>query len=112
MLLLFRSRSKYPLRGCLKSQICYAYIRENPPSPLKKQGGFIQEKKILVEPQHLATVFNVWALGTMPLLLNRLLSIDPTGSSYPLAGYTTETRSIPTDPPTTNNGNSDLATRG
>lgn len=29
-----------------------------------------------VEPEHLAAVFNVWALGTMPVLLNRLLSID------------------------------------
>jgi predicted transposase YbfD/YdcC len=29
-----------------------------------------------VEPKYLAKVFNVWALGTMPLLLNRLLSID------------------------------------
>jgi predicted transposase YbfD/YdcC len=31
---------------------------------------------IAVEPKYLAAVFNVWALGTMPLLLNRLLSID------------------------------------
>jgi hypothetical protein len=29
-----------------------------------------------VEPKYLAAVFNVWALGTMPLILNRLLSID------------------------------------
>jgi predicted transposase YbfD/YdcC len=29
-----------------------------------------------VEPKYLAAVFNAWALGTMPLLLNRLLSID------------------------------------
>ena len=29
-----------------------------------------------MEPKYLATVFNVWALGTMPLLLNRLLSLD------------------------------------
>lgn len=31
---------------------------------------------LAVEPSSLAAVFNVWALGTMPLLLNRLLSID------------------------------------
>ena len=31
---------------------------------------------LAVEPKYLAAVFNVWALGTMPLLLNRLLSID------------------------------------
>ena len=29
-----------------------------------------------VEPNYLVKVFNVWALGTMPVLLNRLLSID------------------------------------
>jgi predicted transposase YbfD/YdcC len=29
-----------------------------------------------VEPKYLVSVFNVWALGTMPVLLNRLLSID------------------------------------
>jgi predicted transposase YbfD/YdcC len=31
---------------------------------------------IAVEPKYLVTVFNVWALGTMPVLLNRLLSLD------------------------------------
>jgi predicted transposase YbfD/YdcC len=31
---------------------------------------------IAVEPKYLVKVFNVWALGTMPVLLNRLLSID------------------------------------
>jgi predicted transposase YbfD/YdcC len=31
---------------------------------------------ITLEPKYLAAVFNVWALGTMPLLLSRLLSID------------------------------------
>jgi predicted transposase YbfD/YdcC len=31
---------------------------------------------IAVEPTYLVSVFNVWALGTMPVLLNRLLSID------------------------------------
>lgn len=29
-----------------------------------------------VEPKYLAKVFNVWALGTMPVLLNRLLCLD------------------------------------
>jgi hypothetical protein len=31
---------------------------------------------IAVEPKYLVSVFNVWALGTMPVRLNRLLSID------------------------------------
>lgn len=29
-----------------------------------------------VEPENLVAIFNVWALSTMPILLNRLLSID------------------------------------
>lgn len=46
--------------------------------PAKSTPSYSTFRRILlaVEPKYLATVFNVWALGTMPLLLNRLLSID------------------------------------
>jgi predicted transposase YbfD/YdcC len=46
--------------------------------PAKSTPSYSTFRRILlaVEPKYLAAVFNVWALGTMPLLLNRLLSID------------------------------------
>lgn len=47
-------------------------------SPAKSTPSYSTFRRILLElePKYLATVFNIWALGTMPLLLNRLLSID------------------------------------
>jgi predicted transposase YbfD/YdcC len=47
-------------------------------TPAKSTPSYSTFRRILmaVEPKYLATVFNVWALGTMPVLLNRLLSID------------------------------------
>jgi len=51
-------------------------LLELPPAPSTPSYSTFRRILLAVEPQHLATVFNVWALGTMPLLLNRLLSID------------------------------------
>jgi predicted transposase YbfD/YdcC len=51
-------------------------LLELPPAPSTPSYSTFRRILLAVEPRHLATVFNVWALGTMPLLLNRLLSID------------------------------------
>ena len=51
-------------------------LLELPPAPSTPSYSTFRRILLAVEPQHLAKVFNVWALGTMPLLLNRLLSID------------------------------------
>lgn len=46
--------------------------------PAKSTPSYSTFRRILlaVEPSYLAAVFNIWALGTMPVLLNRLLSLD------------------------------------
>ncbi len=47
-------------------------------APAKSTPSYSTFRRIMiaVEPKYLVTVFNVWALATMPVLLNRLLSID------------------------------------
>jgi predicted transposase YbfD/YdcC len=49
---------------------------------------------LAVEPKYLAAVFNVWALGTMPLLLNRLLSIDGKSIKCTVAGGNTSSQNF------------------
>jgi predicted transposase YbfD/YdcC len=46
--------------------------------PAKSTPSYSTFRRIILElePKYLARVFNVWALGTMPVLLNRLLSLD------------------------------------
>ena len=51
-------------------------LLELPPAKSTPSYSTFRRIAIEVEPKYLAKVFNVWALGTMPVLLNRLLSID------------------------------------
>jgi predicted transposase YbfD/YdcC len=53
-----------------------AELLELPPAKSTPSYSTFRRILLAVEPKYLATVFNVWALGTMPLLLNRLLSLD------------------------------------
>jgi predicted transposase YbfD/YdcC len=53
-----------------------AQLLELPPAKSTPSYSTFRRILIALEPKYLAAVFNVWALGTMPLLLNRLLSID------------------------------------
>jgi DDE_Tnp_1-associated len=51
-------------------------LLELPAAPSTPSYSTFRRILLAVEPKHLATVFNVWALGTMPVLLSRLLSLD------------------------------------
>lgn len=51
-------------------------LLELPPAKSTPSHSTFRRIIIAVEPKYLVKVFNVWALGTMPVLLNRLLSID------------------------------------
>jgi predicted transposase YbfD/YdcC len=57
-------------------QVQLEELLELPPAKSTPSHSTFRRILIAVEPKYLAAVFNVWALGTMPLLLNRLLSID------------------------------------
>ena len=64
--------------------------------PAKSTPSYSTFRRILlaVEPKYLATVFNVWALGTMPVLLNRLLSIDGKSIKCTSTGGNTSSRNF------------------
>ena len=51
-------------------------LLELPPASSTPSYSTFRRIMIEVEPKYLVSVFNVWALGTMPVLLNRLLCLD------------------------------------
>jgi predicted transposase YbfD/YdcC len=51
-------------------------LLELPPAKSTPSHSTFRRIMIAVEPKYLVKVFNVWALGTMPVLLNRVLSLD------------------------------------
>ena len=51
-------------------------LLELPPASSTPSHSTFRRIRIKVEPKYLVKVFNVWALATTPVLLNRLLSID------------------------------------
>ncbi len=51
-------------------------LLELPPAKSTPSYSTFRRIMIEVEPKYLVKVFNVWALGTMPVILNRLLCLD------------------------------------
>ena len=57
-------------------------LLELPPAPSTPSYSTFRRILLAVEPQHLAKVFNVWALGTMPLLpdINSVVMVNRVGT--------------------------------
>jgi len=71
-----------------------AELLELPPAKSTPSYSTFRRILLAVEPKYLATVFNVWALGTMPLLLNRLLSLDGKSSKCTSSGGNTSAQNF------------------
>jgi DDE_Tnp_1-associated len=71
-----------------------AELLELPPAKSTPSYSTFRRILLAVEPKYLATVFNVWALGTMPVLLNRLLSIDGKSIKCTSTGGNTSSRNF------------------
>jgi predicted transposase YbfD/YdcC len=69
-------------------------LLELPPAKSTPSYSTFRRIMIEVEPQYLVKVFNVWALGTMPVLLNRLLSIDGKSIKCTSSGGNTRERNF------------------